>query len=518
MVERMTREQRQRVDPEREGRDRLELATEGVIIIDRVGQAAHADDAMYKILGHDPFSSCPAIGELMTKIQFAGGLSFDEVLQEAFDAGQWKGEAAGLTALNHAILLEVRIRRMEDEGGQRLGAVLVACDVTRGRAMVNQLLASQRLELIEKLNRGIGHEFKNLLTIIMAYGALLSKSIEGDEFQEEIRQIIDTAEQANDLINLMGILTRPQPNRFEETDLNTVFLNVRNFLAKGLPVNISLSMPEYVSLPSVYVDPVELQKALLHLALNAAEAMPRGGRVSIDVEGTEVGTEELNAIPVSTPGLYAVISVSDAGTGFSEEARKRLFEPFFTTKERGLGLGLCSVLRTVEAMDGVIRVYNEPGEGACVRIYLPVNDEVARSFAGIEGITAAVEPVGGRILVIDDDDAARNLARAILRKGGYQVTTTSSGMEGVSAFRRKQGDIDAVLLDVVMPNLSGKETLQRLREIRPDVPVVMMSGFSPRAVREIMEEESLPCLTKPFTRDLLLRTLREAVDAARGDV
>lgn len=510
----MTIEQRERVDADLEGRERLDLATEGIVIIDRVGQAAHADDAMYRILGHDPFDSPPDIGTLMTKIQFAGGHSFAEVLQQTFDTGRWTGEAAGLTAMNHAILLEVQIRGIEDEGGQRLGAVLVARDVTRARAMVNHLLASQRLELIEKLNRGISHEFKNLLTIIMAYGALLSKSLPGAEFQDEIRQIIDTAEMANDLINLMGVLTRPQPNRSEETDLNTVLGNVRKFLSKGLPVNISLSMPDYVSLPAAHVDPVELQKVLLHLALNAAESMPRGGRISIDAEHMEVAGEELGAIPVAAAGQYAVISVSDMGTGFSEEARQRLFEPFFTTKEKGLGLGLCSVRRAVEAMEGVIRLYNEPGSGACVRIYLPINEEVARSFAGLDGGGAEEAiPGGGRVLVIDDDDAARNLARALLRKSGYQVTTTSSGLEGVSAFKRKQGDIDAVLLDVVMPNLSGKETLQRLREIRPDVPVVMMSGFAPRAVREIMGEESLPCLTKPFTRDLLLRTLAEAMRA-----
>ncbi len=508
----MTNERRERVDADSEGWARLDLATEGIVIVDRVGQAAHADDAMYRILGHDPLASPPDIGTLMTKIQFAGGHSFAEVLQQTFEKGSWLGEAAGLTALNHAILLQVQIRRIEDEGGQRLGAVLVARDVTRARAMVNHLLASQRLELIEKLNRGIGHEFKNLLTIIMAYGALLSKSLPTDEFQDEIRQIIDTAELSNDLINLMGVLTRPQPNRAEETDLNNVFTNVRKFLGKGLPVNISLSMPDHISLPAVYVDPVELQKALLHLGLNAAESMPKGGRVSIDAEDTEVTAEELGTIPVATAGRYAVISVSDTGTGFSEEAKQRLFEPFFTTKEQGLGLGLCSVRRAIESMDGVIRLYNEPGEGACVRIYLPIDEESVRSFTGVDGGSAAADtPAGGRILVIDDDDAARNLARALLRKSGYQVTSTSTGLEGVAAFKRKQGEIDAVLLDVVMPNLSGKETLERLRGIRPDVPVVMMSGFAPRAVREIMGEESLPCLTKPFTRDLLLRTLAKAM-------
>ena len=485
------------------------------MVLDRLGQAAYADQGFFRMLGRQRDEENPDYQALLEKVQFSGGMPFSEIVQQAFEAGEWAGEAAGLTEENHAILLDVRVSRLRDDEGQRLGAVLVARDVTRSRAMVAQVLASQRIELIEKFTRGLGHEFKNQLTIIMAYGALLLKKMGGQGLDDEINQIVETAEQSNDLIDLMGVLTKHHPQRTEDCDINDTLSAVRVFLNKAAPPNVPVSMPDHVSAPAIHVDPIALQRSILNLALNAIEAMPNGGPLSLDVETVQVGEEDLESYPLDTAGTYVTVSVADAGSGFTEEARRRIYEPFFTTKERGNGLGLCSVRRALAGMDAVLRVYSEPGEGACVRLYLPVPEEAAQTFHG-DGDVVAAASGSGSILVIDDDDVARNLARKFLKQAGYRVTTTSTGMEGVAAYKKKYTEVDLVLLDVVMPNLNGKETMARLRDVRRDVPIIMISGFPPRAVRELMGQDDLTCLAKPFTKDSLLRAVGEAIAAEQS--
>ena len=492
----------------------LELTQEGVIVLDRHGRAAYADAGFFRMLGRSRDVENPDYSELLTSVQFAGGLPFEDVLQTVSDSGEWAGEAAGLTGENHAILLDVRITQLPGQSkSEGLGAVLVARDVTRSRAMATQVFAAQRMELIETFTRGLTHAFKNQLTIIMAYGSLLSRMVGQNGGQEEINHIVNTAEQANELMDLMGVLTKSHPLRMEDCDINDTLSVVRVFLDKSAPPNILVSMPDYVSAPAIHVDPVELQRVVLNLALNGIDAMPKGGTLSLDVEMARVTKEDLSSYPLDEAGDYVILSVADAGRGFTEEARRRAFEPFFTTKERGNGLGLCSIHRSLAGMDAVLRIYSEPDEGTCVRIYLPISASASQAFYGSELDAERAEKVSGSILVIDDDDVTRNLFRKFLKRAGYRVTSSHSGMEGISTYKKKYAEIDLVLLDVVMPNLNGKETLGRLQDVRRDVPVLMISGFPRRAVQELMENDNLPCLTKPFTEKALLSAVSAILSA-----
>ena len=343
---------------------------DGIVVFDDRRNPLFADEALYEMLGLDKQSSSPE--SILERIQISGVFPLRDVIKKAFQEGEWRGESVGLTVDDRSIFIEVTIRRLRDEP-EGCGAILFLRDVTRDRAMESRVLEAQQMELVEKLSRGVAHELKNITTIILAYASLLELRLEDEEMLDAAQKISETASRTTEVIHRLTSLThRPQPE-FENVGLGDVMDQAKAVVAKALPSHAKLDLPDQEGLPVVFVDPGAIVGCIIHAALNACEAMPDGGVLTIDVDTIEVEPLDVEGNhPAREPGHYAVISITDTGVGMPDEVMARLFEPFFTTKDKGSGLGLYSVKKILSSMNGWIGLSSEVGQGTCVKLYLPV--------------------------------------------------------------------------------------------------------------------------------------------------
>ncbi len=484
------------------------------MIADLQGKIIYADAAMGRMLGVNPGKVMERPVELDGCFQFQGGLSFGDISKVLEKEDVWVGEATCFSDDHHARLLDVRVSPLNDSNDGRIGSMIVARDVTRERSLEKQVLQSQQMELVENLSIGIAHEFKNLLTVIMAYASLLQDQMAGQPFQKDIAKILDAAQTANELTGRLLSVTRHSAPRMENVDIQVVLNDVVAMLKKTLPRNISLFAPEKTSLPKVHTDPVVLYRALLNLCLNARDAMPDGGNLSVEVDLVKVEQEDLERWPERMPGSYITISVTDTGQGMAQDVKPHIFEPFFTTKKAGTGLGLSVVQHMIHAMGGWVTVYSEQNLGACFRLYIPTakpETPVVVEERDIEAIPGGTET----ILVVDDDPLALSITQRLLHKSGYTVWTATGGEEAIHTYKQHASKIDLVLLDVVMPYVNGEEVYRELVRINPKVAILVVSGFTPKTAERLLKVSSARFLSKPFSRQKLAVEVRAILDARK---
>ncbi|MBN1269219.1 MAG: response regulator [Kiritimatiellae bacterium] len=486
----------------------LEYVSDGVMILDPQGHVVYADPSMERMLGLAAADMRAHPDRIGHRLNFRSGLALNDVLAELDEKAAWTGEATCLSADEHAVLLDVTAQRLENSEGESMGAILVARDVTRERTLETQVVQSQQMELVENLSIGIAHEFRNLLTVMLAYATLLKDETKGQACQQDAGNLMETIERANDLTKRLLAITRRASPRIEPVDVQKVIDDVVAVLQKSMPREIELGAPHDASVPPISADAAILYRALLNLCLNACEAMPKGGRISIEVDTVKVEQEDMDNWPDRLPGEYVTMAVTDTGEGMSMEVRKRIFEPFFTTKQHGTGLGLSVVQHSLASMGGWITVYSEPNLGSCFRLYIPVCKAAGRP-AAVED-TTLVEGAG-TILAVDDDPLALNVARRCLEKAGYTVLSASSGEKAVATYRQHGQDIDLVLLDVVMPYMNGEEVYREIAKIRPDVKVLAVSGFTPKSAERLLQVPHIRFLGKPYTRGQLCREVRRMI-------
>ncbi|HWL33336.1 MAG TPA: ATP-binding protein [Gaiellaceae bacterium] len=386
---------------------------------------------------------------------------------------------------------------LEEDGDPQWHGILT--DVTEQRTLENRLRQSQKLEAVGQLAGGIAHDFNNLLVAIAGYGELaLARAGDDTELRYELAQIGVAAERARDLTQRLLSFSRKEARTRETVDLNGVVASAHPMLRRVLGANLEL-----VTFPAdedcaVSVDPTELHQSLLNLCVNARDAMPHGGRLSIST-----GIEERE------DATYAFLRVADTGTGIDPDVVPHVFEPFFTTKEagRGTGLGLAMVSDFVAGFGGVVEVDTAVGSGTSITLLLPRAD--APTLPSLE--TRATTPSSGTetILLIEDDDSVREVARRVLARAGYTVIEARYGSEALE-LAGGNPSIDAVLSDVVMPGLSGPEVVGRLQARQPDLAAVFMSGYAPESEGPLGGAD---LVRKPFTASQLLDALRRAIDA-----
>ena len=308
---------------------------------------------------------------ILDRIHFPGTITFADLLDTIFREGNWIGEATGLTQDDHSISLDVNAHRLDDGPNPTLGAILVLHNTERNSLLERQIDDSEHMELVEKLSQGIVHEFKNILTILMAYGSLLQFRLKEEELHEEVNKIMETANRGTELVQQLSRLTHRRAPEYTNSDLEEVLREINYLATRTLPSQIKVHLPEEKKMPTVFIDNKALIRSVIHLALNGCEAMPGGGELHIACDTIEVDKANLAAHPVKDPGRYIMISVTDNGSGMASEVKQHLFEPFFTTKENGSGLGLSAVMNNIQSFDGFITISSEPGKGTCARIYLP---------------------------------------------------------------------------------------------------------------------------------------------------
>jgi signal transduction histidine kinase/CheY-like chemotaxis protein len=413
----------------------------------------------------------------------------------------------------HVFLLLVWI------SGHTLAAVRAEWEeaLQRRIALEEQLRHSQKMEAVGRLAGGIAHDFNNLLTAIIGYTEIVMVGLAPDDPRRaDAEEVARAAMRAADLTRQMLAFSRKQNLQPKVIDLNVTLSKVEPMLRRVIGEDIVMAIAPKATRPLVRVDPGQIEQVIMNLVVNGRDAMPRGGRLT--VETGDAVLEQGALPPDARAGPYVMLAVSDTGVGMSADVRARIFEPYFTTKDvgKGTGLGLSTAYGIVRQSDGHIQVYSEPGQGTTFRIYLPRTEA---QTAVAEAVTDENMPGGTEhILLVEDDPSVRRLSREILGRLGYSVTEAASGRAGLALGSDDTKHFDLALCDVILGDMSGPAVYEALRALRPNVRVLYMSGYADEAiVRTGVLEEGLPFLQKPFTpRDLALR-IREVLDQPAGD-
>ena len=389
------------------------------------------------------------------------------------------------------------------------------------RRSEEHLRQSQKMEAVGRLAGGIAHDFNNLLTAIIGYSALLCDRLAGDESaMREALEIKSAGERAASLTQQLLAFSRRQVLQPKVLDLNAIIADFEKLLRRLVGERIRVAIDCDPDLWQVRADPGEFGRVIMNLSLNARDAMPEGGTLTVETANVTL-TEAAAANKALAPGRYVTMAVRDTGVGMDAEARAHIFEPFFTTKEigKGTGLGLATVLGIVEQSGGVIRCESQPGEGTTFTIFLPAVAEAADNSAHPGGGLADAPKGSEVVLLVEDEDAVRKLARMILETGGYTVLDARNGREGLALCEAHEGLIDLLVTDVVMPELSGRELAEGVLKLRPRMKVLFMSGHTQDAVLKEGVQKGAAFLQKPFTPAGLAQKVRETLDSpARSSV
>jgi PAS domain S-box-containing protein len=390
-------------------------------------------------------------------------------------------------------------------------------DITEYKRLQDQFLQAQRLESVGRLAGGVAHDFNNLLTVIIGYSDLVLAELTPDSaLTVQMEEIRKAAQCAADLTGQLLAFSRKQIVKPKTLDLNALIADVENMLQRLIGEDVQLITHAGSSLDLVMADPGQITQVLMNLAVNSRDAMPNGGKLILETRNVVFDEGYSEKHPYLKPGHYVHLSVSDTGAGMSEETRNHLFEPFFTTKEKGkgTGLGLSTVYGIVKQSGGHIWVYSEPGVGTTFNVCLP---RAAPGSGTVEPPSGTVAVLRGSetVLVVEDQQEVRQLARDVLQGYGYEVLDAGSGEEALELCRAHGGPIHLLLTDVVMPVMTGSELADKIKALRPEIRVLFMSGYTDNViVHHGALEAEVAYLQKPFSPLSLALKVREALQAA----
>ena len=390
-----------------------------------------------------------------------------------------------------------------------------ARDISERLSLEDRLRQAQKMEAIGQLAGGVAHDFNNLLTAILGYANLVSDGLsENDARRLDVQEIIKAGDRAAALTRQLLAFSRKQILQTTLVDLNALIGNTSQMLRRLIGEDIQLVTALAADLAPVRADAGQLEQIVINLAVNARDAMPDGGRLSIETSNVELDDSGAMQQVEVRPGRYVMLAVSDSGVGMDEDTKRRMFEPFFTTKEqgKGTGLGLSTVYGIVKQSEGYVWVYSEPGKGAAFKVYLPQAEGAAEAAGTLAPKTLAS---GGseKVLVVEDEEAVRYLTRALLERSGYRVVDAANPHDAEAVFNEQTDSIDLLITDVVMPGSSGPALFKRLAERQPGLKVLYMSGYTDSTIiREGRLDTGGTFMQKPFTGDGLVRKVREVLD------
>ena len=489
----------------RESQGRLRL------IFDHVSDALFIADDSGTIIDANP-AACALSGKALEKLR---SLNMREVLPEG-----------GSDPRAHLARGEPELLRLRQSNGRVLDVrsaafapgvlVYTVRDLTRQRELEDQLAQAQKMEAVGQLAGGVAHDFNNLLTVIMSYSSLLLADAGTDlAVRGDIQEISDAAGRAAALTRQLLAFSRKQVLQLRAVNVNAVVTDVEKMLRRLIGEDISLTTHLDSNLALINADPGQLEQVLINLAVNARDAMPSGGALTISTDNAELSDEHGERHLGAAPGRYVMVAVTDTGSGMTKEVKQRLFEPFYTTKGlgQGTGLGLATVHGIVKQSGGDIYVYSEPGYGTTFKVYFPCLTKVADMVLTTTEYRAVAPRGSETLLLAEDDDALRTLGARVLVALGYKVLVARTGREALRIVADHQGPIDLIATDVVMPEMNGSQLVEKVLEARPDIRVLFMSGYTDDEVmRRGVIDGQTAFLQKPFTPDLLAHKVREVLN------
>ncbi len=422
------------------------------------------------------------------------------------------GAEGWMLSRGHAVL---------DGAGVPVRILGVGLDITERKAwetkrdnLEQQLRQAQRLEAVGRLAGGVAHDFNNLLLAVRGYAELAVMSLErGGDAHDEIGEIVTAADRAADLTGQLLAFSRQQVLQPELLDLNEVVAETKKLLGRLIGEDVELDVLAHANDVFVDADRSQLEQVIVNLAVNARDAMPDGGHLTIEVGTIDVGFEHDLDLP---PGPFALLAVTDSGCGMTSEIAAQIFEPFFTTKPDGGGLGLATVHGLVKQSGGSVSVYSEIAHGSTFKVYLPLAAQAPRAKRPLPGPVPATA-TGETILLVEDDEQVRGILHRMLEARGYRVLAASAGEEALELADSADETIDLLLSDLVMPGLSGREVAEQLEAMQPDVLVLHMSGYTDDAVvRRGVLDRKASFIQKPFSSDELDLRIRGLLDSDRS--
>ncbi|MFA5354016.1 MAG: ATP-binding protein, partial [Thermodesulfovibrionales bacterium] len=409
----------------------------------------------------------------------------------------------------------IRAALVKDSDGRPHSIIAVFRDLSERKRLEEELIQAQKLESLGTLAGGVAHDFNNIVNVINGFASLMRLEMDKDNpFCLYLDKIISAAERATHVTRQLLLFSRKHESEMRRLNINDIILNTEKLLVRFLPEDIRLRFIPSNKELMVMADIAQIDQLLMNLATNARDAMPAGGHMIISTSMTEIDDEFIRGRGFGEPGKYALLSVADTGTGMDEHTKKRAFDPFFTTKTTGTGLGLPVVYGIVRAHKGYIDLSSEPGQGSTFRIYIPLTEKGAEEQADAGRKTGQTMPQGNAetVLMAEDDPETRMLFSVVLEKLGYRVITAEDGADAVKKFLADRDAVNVLLLDVVMPNMNGREAYEEIRKIRPDIKAIFMSGYRGSFEKPLKIPEECDFLSKPVSPNDLAAKIREVLD------
>ena len=447
--------------------------------------------------------------------EWARRLILETAIPAAVRDGMWKGEAAFLDKSGREVPCSLVLVAHKSADGALSFLSTIARDLSKEKDLEAQFLHAQKMEAVGRLAGGVAHDFNNLLSAILSFARLAQERLPPDHpSYSDMNEVGRAGERAAELVRQMLAFSRKQVMQPRVVDVNQVLTSIVPMIRRLIGEDIELTVSLAPHSAPIKADPCQLEQVIVNLAINARDAMPEGGKLTLDTQNVMLNEAYAEAHLDTTPGPHVMIGISDTGQGMEAATKARIFEPFFTTKApgQGTGLGLSMVFGIVKQSGGTIWVYSEVGRGTTFKLYFPRSDEAISSPA-LLGTAAPPGPVvGAVVLLVEDEEQLRRLGAIILRHSGYEVLEASDALTALEMARAYPGRIDLLLTDVVMPQMSGKQLAERLLEERPGLHILYMSGYTEDTiVHHGVLDKNVRFLAKPITPDVLLATVRRTL-------
>jgi len=492
----------------------VEQSADLVLISNREGVIEYVNPAFEALTG---FSRDEVIGQKPSLLRSGQQLPamYRELWSTILAGNVFRGILVNKKKNGELFYVEKTISPVRDAEGNITHFISSDRDITERCRLEAQLLQAQKMDAIGKLAGGVAHDFNNLLMVISAYAELMQDALaSGHPLRRNVQEILTASRRAADLTRQLLAFSRKQMQVLQVLDINWLVQEVTKLLPRLIGEDIQLTMIPGRNAGKVRIDPVQMEQVILNLATNARDAMPHGGRLTIETAPVKLDEHYLHRHSMVVPGDYVMLAVSDSGHGIPREHQSHIFEPFYTTKEKGkgTGLGLATVYGIVKQNGGYIWVYSELGMGTCFKIYLPCAIQPAEK--NIAAPSPAEDLRGSEtLLLVEDETAVRKSAAEFLGLKGYTVLEAKDGADALRVAREHSGEIDLMITDVVMPRVSGGELAQQLYSDRPATKVLFVSGYAENTVLRYGIDLKNRFLQKPFTLKILAQKIREVLDA-----